>query len=480
MAEYVYNGFKKRVGRVESLNNLATATPTPHMPMATIQDPTSEVKYVLDMTRPYSNLLATKDTIRPAQSFVWGSSLLSAITSNDSDNGTSTSHYLQDHLGSPIRSLGDSGDDNPFAYDVFGEQIATPSAVQPFGFTGYQTDAVSGMHYAQARYYDPTIARFVSEDTVRDGMNYYQYCYANPLRFVDLNGLWGKDIHEEITRTAAENLYDRLGINLDAIFGEGFVDSLVHYNNETDSLYSGLGPITGNQAYHFNRSPYGERDSRLALADKHLESAINLMLGHGNFGISMLPQTWLRDSIHNSMRDVSGMYLFPFSGLHGTYALYIDSTFRSVFGPNMHDLPISMMWQLPGLSNEMVMMHLGAALHAIQDYHAHGQINAGPNRFIGHAPQTVQSLGSSLFYPFVAWAPNFDSANYEWVPGSRTRLRRTVNPDYNPRILAAIQDTEDFLLLLIMRTVDDLREMNSNSIGRPAYHWAHPVLQCVQ
>ena len=198
MAEYTYNGFKKRVGRVESLNNLATATPTLHMPAASIQDLTSDVKYVLDMTRPYNNLLATKGTNQPTQSFIWGGSLLSVNKNNES------SHYLNDHLGSPIRLI--DGDNNtPIAYGVFGESLledpsslssnaATPQQPQPFGFTSYQTDDVSGMYYAQARYYDPARARFVSEDLLKGHisspvtLNPYTYCINSPLGFVDLDG----------------------------------------------------------------------------------------------------------------------------------------------------------------------------------------------------------------------------------------------------------------------------------------------------
>ena len=192
MAEYTYNGFKKRVGKIENLNSLATATPTPQTPTARIQDPTGEVKYVLDMTWQYDNLLATKGTNQPTQSFIWGGSLLSVNESSQS------LHYLNDHLGSPIRLLGnngDIGDSDPFAYDVFGKQIATPSVVQPFGFTGYQTDAVSGMQYAQARYYDPAMARFVSEDILKGlvaeplSLNQYNYALSNPLKFIDLDGL---------------------------------------------------------------------------------------------------------------------------------------------------------------------------------------------------------------------------------------------------------------------------------------------------
>ena len=60
--------------------------------------------------------------------------------------------------------------------------------MNPFGFTGYQKENVGGMLYAQARYYDPRNGWFNAEDTVRDGLNWYEYARSNPLRFVDPSG----------------------------------------------------------------------------------------------------------------------------------------------------------------------------------------------------------------------------------------------------------------------------------------------------
>ena len=41
------------------------------------------------------------------------------------------------------------------------------SYAQPFGYTGYQYDNISNLYFAQARYYDPALGRFVSEDRVK-------------------------------------------------------------------------------------------------------------------------------------------------------------------------------------------------------------------------------------------------------------------------------------------------------------------------
>jgi len=45
------------------------------------------------------------------------------------------------------------------------------------------------MVYLRARYYDPSTGRFISEDPIRDGYNWYVYCSNNPIRYIDPWGL---------------------------------------------------------------------------------------------------------------------------------------------------------------------------------------------------------------------------------------------------------------------------------------------------
>jgi hypothetical protein len=46
------------------------------------------------------------------------------------------------------------------------------------------------LYYLRARYYDPSIGRFMSEDPAQDGLNWYVYCGNNPVMFVDPMGLY--------------------------------------------------------------------------------------------------------------------------------------------------------------------------------------------------------------------------------------------------------------------------------------------------
>jgi RHS repeat-associated protein len=56
-------------------------------------------------------------------------------------------------------------------------------------FTNHDYDEILGIYYANARFYDPVMMRFLASDPARDGLNWYTYADGNPLRFVDPLGL---------------------------------------------------------------------------------------------------------------------------------------------------------------------------------------------------------------------------------------------------------------------------------------------------
>jgi len=136
-ATYTYDGFRNRVGMLERLSDVS------------LPDPTREIKYILDRTLPYDNLLAIDGSSK--QSFVWGNSLISSLSGKDSF------FYLQDHLGSPTRLIGDAGLSEALAFDEFGSDALSGDSefANPFSFTGYTDDSVSGLLFAQNRFYDP-------------------------------------------------------------------------------------------------------------------------------------------------------------------------------------------------------------------------------------------------------------------------------------------------------------------------------------
>ncbi len=109
---------------------------------------------------------------------------LSAISRNNK-------YYLHDAHGSVVGIANTSGSiSKTYAYDAFGVELSPVSSdANPFRYSGEYFDAESGDYYLRARYSAPGLGRFLSEDPVRDGSNWYVYCNNNPVRFIDSFGL---------------------------------------------------------------------------------------------------------------------------------------------------------------------------------------------------------------------------------------------------------------------------------------------------
>lgn len=119
-------------------------------------------------------------------------------------NGVVT-YFYTDLAGSPLAGFNANGqriwrED----YTPFGEKFIDVAANDDLaGFTGHVDDSATGLTYMQARYYDPTIGRFLSVDPVRafehlhgtqgpQGFNRYAYVNNNPYKFSDSSGAYAE------------------------------------------------------------------------------------------------------------------------------------------------------------------------------------------------------------------------------------------------------------------------------------------------
>ncbi len=107
-------------------------------------------------------------------------------------NGTTGSKfYMKDHLGSTIGTADATGTHrDAVTYDSFGNPSSTTYRWR-HQFTGREHDPFTGLQFSRARFYDPQIGRFVSEDPIglSGGTNLYGYASNNPQRFTDPSGL---------------------------------------------------------------------------------------------------------------------------------------------------------------------------------------------------------------------------------------------------------------------------------------------------
>ncbi|MFS8084927.1 MAG: RHS repeat-associated core domain-containing protein [Acidobacteriota bacterium] len=114
--------------------------------------------------------------------------------------GSTVYYYAQDHLGSTT-ALTDSngGLVERETYDAYGNTAG--SARTRYGFTGRERDSSTGLMYYRARWYDPQLGRFISEDPIglAGGINSFAYVANNPQNAKDPSGLYEIDVHYYLT-----------------------------------------------------------------------------------------------------------------------------------------------------------------------------------------------------------------------------------------------------------------------------------------
>jgi RHS repeat-associated protein len=170
---------------------------------------------------------------------------------------SATSYYHADALGS-ITSLSNTAGAlaNTYTYDSFGKLTASMgSLVNPFRYTARESDTETGLYYYRARYYDPSIGRFIGEDPVhfKGGINFFSYVSSRPTVYVDPSGESPADVAK--LQKLFQNVIDQMtkdGVRTDpgwwnnvrSTFGGpylGCADQTKVVNDQYDSNRPGLG-----------------------------------------------------------------------------------------------------------------------------------------------------------------------------------------------------------------------------------------------
>ncbi|HHV99252.1 MAG TPA: RHS repeat-associated core domain-containing protein [Clostridiaceae bacterium] len=181
---------------------------------------------------------------------VYGTNLISGKIDNQTAyymyNGHADVTALLNGAGTVIAS---------YYYDAFGnilESNESPNVDNPFRYAGYRFDDETGLHYLNARYYDPATSRMLTEDTywhpgnmiygdnpvkinerqdplgltiytyvpdinaIRQSTNLYVYCMNNPIRYTDPTGHRTKEAADKIIKDNAQYIKDaaeEFGVN---------------------------------------------------------------------------------------------------------------------------------------------------------------------------------------------------------------------------------------------------------------------------
>jgi len=124
--------------------------------------------------------------------YMRGSVIDEVVNGYQNNSGAMTNYtYHHDALESVLGQSGNTGTVVAAqGYTSFGSAVnATGSSNNTLKFTGREQDTETGLYYYRARYYDPLTGRFLSEDPIRSGINFYAYCLNNPITCSDPYGL---------------------------------------------------------------------------------------------------------------------------------------------------------------------------------------------------------------------------------------------------------------------------------------------------
>jgi RHS repeat-associated protein len=118
--------------------------------------------------------------------------------------------YIKNLQGDIIKIIDATGNTvATYRYDAWGNIIDSwdsnigIGSLNPYRYRSYRYDTETGLYYLNARYYDPSIGRSISADSIsyldpssEQGLNLYAYCNNNPVMYLDSTGHFWETIFD--------------------------------------------------------------------------------------------------------------------------------------------------------------------------------------------------------------------------------------------------------------------------------------------
>jgi len=216
--------------------------------------------------------------------------------------------------------------------DITGEELPSTEDFNPIRYSGEYFDEESGLIYLRNRYYDPSIGRFINEDPIKDGTNWYAYCGNNPVMFVDPWGLYSLEVDDKGNVYAIIEYGDTLsGIAFDQV-GDASAWQKIGYEGDPTKIQIGE-KININNIYNINYP-------------RPIEYNHFYNISIGDYTIKVALE---KDIIRTSLIEGDAKELLLESSQNAVIMALIEKEFyKDVFGENIDIADISLAVELLG------------------------------------------------------------------------------------------------------------------------------------
>ncbi|MCI8403853.1 MAG: hypothetical protein HFE49_03020 [Clostridia bacterium] len=207
--------------------------------------------------------------------------------------------YVKDPHGNVVVTSRNGSIAGEYDYSAFGEQLMATDTTNPFRYCGEYYDNENGLTYLRNRYYDSNTGRFLSEDPIKDGMNWYSYCGGDPVMLVDCEGLRrsGELIKIGTGRIsdvkAIQNKLNNLGykgangksLDVDGIFGSNTDYAVRQYQRDNGLSVDGIvGDATWEKMNLPNDAIYGIYYESSLVPSYKMKNKNYILLGYFTIG----------------------------------------------------------------------------------------------------------------------------------------------------------------------------------------------------
>ncbi|MGE0454278.1 MAG: RHS repeat-associated core domain-containing protein [Vicinamibacteria bacterium] len=186
-------------------------------------------QYVYDDTSLY---LEYDDVSASVAKYDYGSDRLISLTRRDEPRR----YFHLDGLRSVTNLTSDDGSTAAsYHLDAWGNYrfpTELTASRNRFGFTGYQLDSETGLYNAKARYFDPQLGRFLTQDSYlgqidnAPSLHRYFYAHANPTRYVDPTGHIARQMLDESINRSTDQSSNWFTAGAKAFFKEAGYQTL--------------------------------------------------------------------------------------------------------------------------------------------------------------------------------------------------------------------------------------------------------------